>query len=101
MIIFDFETFITKNVLGILALNDIIHAICTEVLCHEGTLSRALHVYDLGIMCRSVINFMLRLPLPLEMECASLCSTKLSTISQSNRISTLFMTTHPDCCSSH
>jgi len=91
MIIFEFETFITENVLGILAVNGIIHAIYTEVLCREGTLSRALHVYDLCITCRSVINFMLRLPLPLEMECASLCCTKLSTISRSNRISTLFM----------
>lgn len=38
MIIFDFEITIIENVLGILALGSITHAICTVVLCHEGTL---------------------------------------------------------------
>jgi len=38
MIIFDFEITVTENVLGILALDSMIHAICTVVLCREGTL---------------------------------------------------------------
>ena len=39
MIIFDFKIFITKNMFYILALDIIIHAICTVVLCLEGTLA--------------------------------------------------------------
>ena len=38
MVIFDSEITITENVLGIVALGSIIHAICTVVLCCEGTL---------------------------------------------------------------